>query len=49
MLSGVAAGAATAMLAAGYVQRIPVAVRFFPIFTLAGVAGALTPLLGELQ
>jgi 4-hydroxybenzoate polyprenyltransferase len=31
---------------AGYVQRIPVGVRFFPIFAIAGLAGSLVPLLG---
>lgn len=31
---------------AGYVQRIPVAVRFFPISSVAGIAGALVVLLG---
>jgi len=36
----------TLALGAGYVQRIPVGVRFFPIFAIAGVAGSLVPLLG---
>ena len=30
----------------GYVQRIPVGLRFFPIFAIAGLAGSLVPLLG---
>ena len=47
-LSGAAMAASIAALGAGYVQQIPVGVRFFPIFTIAGVTGALVPLLGEL-
>ena len=30
----------------GYIQRIPVGVRFFPVFAIAGVSGSLVPLLG---
>jgi len=48
ILSGAALTASVVALGAGYVQRIPVGVRFFPIFTIAGVTGALVPLLGEL-
>ena len=47
-LSGAAMAASIAALGAGYVQQIPVGVRFFPIFTIAGVTGALVPLLGDL-
>jgi len=43
---GAAVVVAAAALGAGYVQRIPVAVRFFPIFAIAGVSGSLVPLLG---
>jgi 4-hydroxybenzoate polyprenyltransferase len=46
MLPCAAVVAAVGALCAGYVQRIPVGVRFFPIFAIAGVAGALVPLLG---
>ena len=41
-----AVAVSAAAFCAGYVQRIPVAVRFFPIFAIAGLAGSLVPLLG---
>ena len=41
-----AVAVSAAAFCAGYVQRIPVAVRFFPIFAIAGVSGSLVPLLG---
>ncbi|MCP4378236.1 MAG: UbiA family prenyltransferase [bacterium] len=49
MLPCVAMAVAAGALCAGYVQRIPVGVRFFPIFAIAGVAGSLVPLLGAIQ
>jgi 4-hydroxybenzoate polyprenyltransferase len=48
-MAGVAMAASVVAFGAGYVQRIPIGVRFFPIFTIAGVTGALVPLLGELR
>ena len=49
VLSGVAVVISAAAFGVGYVQRIPVGVRFFPIFAIAGVAGSIAPLLGALQ
>ncbi|MDP6545446.1 MAG: UbiA-like polyprenyltransferase [Phycisphaerae bacterium] len=50
---GAGPGAAVAVsalaLGAGYLQRIPVGVRFFPIFAIAGVSGSLVPLMGAAQ
>jgi len=47
---GTAAGMALAVMivafAAAYCQKIPLPVRFFPISAIAGIAGALIPLLG---
>ena len=45
------AGAVVSGLAfcGGYVQRIPVSVRFFPIFAIAGLSGSLVPLLGAVR
>jgi len=48
MLSAAALGVAGGAFAAAYCQRIPVARRFFPISAVAGVAGALVPMLGGL-
>lgn len=44
--SGVAAAASVVAFVAGYLPRIPVHVRFFPISAIAGIAGALVVLLG---
>ena len=41
----IAAGA----FAAGYWQRLPLHVRFFPVSAIAGIAGALVPVLGRLR
>ena len=46
MLSAAALGVAGAAFAAAYCQSIPVARRFFPLSAVAGVAGALVPILG---
>jgi len=51
MLGGQALGTLAVVLSAGafgvgYIQRIPVGVRFFPVFAIAGVSGSLVPLLG---
>ncbi len=50
--AGAAAGAATAIAAgafiAAYWPGVPTRIRFFPISAVAGVAGAMVPLLGEL-
>jgi hypothetical protein len=50
---GIIPGASMAVsamaLCCGYVQRIPVGVRFFPIFAIAGVAGSIVPLLGAIK
>jgi len=51
--SGLAPGAAVIVSAIafglGYVQSIPAGMRFFPIFAIAGVAGAFVPLLGAIK
>lgn len=47
-LAGAAMTISMGAFVLGYVQRIPVRVRFFPIGAVASVAGALVPLLGEL-
>ncbi len=44
-----AAAVAVVAFVAAYWQRLPLAARFFPISAIAGVAGAMVPLLGELQ
>ena len=49
LLPGAAAMVSALALGCGYVQRIPVGVRFFPIFAIAGVAGSLVPLLGAIK
>ncbi|MBT3199930.1 MAG: UbiA family prenyltransferase [Phycisphaerales bacterium] len=49
MLGGAAMLVSIGALACGYIQRIPVGVRFFPIFAIAGVAGSIVPLLGAIQ
>jgi len=41
-----AVAVAALALGTGYVQRIPIGLRFFPIFAIAGVSGSLVPLLG---
>ncbi len=48
-MPGAALSTSVIALGAGHVPRIPAGVRFFPIFTIAGVTGALVPLLGELR
>jgi len=48
-LGGFAVALSAVAFAIGYVQRIPVRVRFFPIFAIAGVSGSLVPLLGVSQ
>jgi len=44
-----AVAVSAAAFCTGYVQRIPVGVRFFPIFAIAGVSGSLVPLLGAVR
>ena len=44
-----AAAVAVAAFVAGYWPRLPLAARFFPTSAIAGVAGAVVPLLGELR
>ena len=39
---------ALAALCVGYLQSLPLNVRFFPTSAVAGIAGALVPILGEL-
>ena len=46
---GAAAALSVLALGAGYIQSVPVGVRFFPIFAIAGVAGALVPLMGAIK
>jgi len=46
MLSFIALLVSATAFGAGYLQRIPVHVRFFPISAIAGIAGALVVLLG---
>ncbi|MDP6046870.1 MAG: UbiA-like polyprenyltransferase, partial [Phycisphaerae bacterium] len=48
-IPGAAAAVSVLAFGAGYLQRVPVGVRFFPIFAIAGVAGALVPLLGAIK
>jgi 4-hydroxybenzoate polyprenyltransferase len=48
VLSGAALLVAIGAFLAGYVPRIPLPVRFFPVSAVAGVAGAMIPLLGGL-
>ncbi len=48
LIAGVAAAVSILAFGTGYLQRIPISVRFFPIFAIAGVAGALVPLLGAI-
>jgi len=45
-LGGLAVALSGIAFAVGYVQRIPVGSRFFPIFAIAGVSGSLVPLFG---
>ena len=45
-IPGAAVAVSAMALGVGYVQRIDVGLRFFPIFTIAGVSGSLVPLLG---
>ncbi len=40
---------ALSALCLGYLQSLPLSVRFFPMSAIAGIAGALIPLLGELS
>ena len=47
-LSAAALGVVGGAFAAAYCQSIPVARRFFPISAVAGVAGAMVPILGGL-
>ncbi len=46
--SGIALGVAICGFAIAYWQRLPIAVRFFPVSVISGVAGAMVPLLGGL-
>ena len=48
-MAGVALAVAAGGLAMGHWTRIPVGKRFFPVSAIAGVAGALVPLLGGLR
>ena len=45
--SGLALTVMLVAFTAAYHQKIPLPVRFFPISAIAGIAGALIPLLGE--
>jgi 4-hydroxybenzoate polyprenyltransferase len=47
LASGLAAAVAVGAFVAGYWPRLPVGVRFFPVSAVAGIAGALVPLLGD--
>jgi len=49
VLSGLAATAATAAFVVGYWPTLPIRVRFFPVSAVAGIAGALVPLLGDVR
>ena len=44
--SGLALTVMLVAFTAAYHQKIPLPVRFFPISAIAGIAGALIPLLG---
>ncbi len=44
--SGIAMAVAICGFAIAYWQRLPIAVRFFPVSIISGVAGAMVPLLG---
>jgi 4-hydroxybenzoate polyprenyltransferase len=48
VIPGTALALALGALALAYWQRLPLRVRFFPVSALAGMAGALVPLLGGL-
>jgi len=43
--AGIALGVALTTMAVAYWQRIPIHVRFFPVSAIAGVAGAMVPML----
>ena len=47
--SGVAAGVAVGAFVAGYWPGLPIRVRFFPVSAVAGIAGAMVPLLGDIK
>ncbi|MCF7848160.1 MAG: putative 4-hydroxybenzoate polyprenyltransferase [Kiritimatiellales bacterium] len=46
LFSGIAAAVSIAAFAVAYLPSIPVHVRFFPIFAIAGIAGAFVVILG---
>ncbi|NQT88306.1 UbiA family prenyltransferase [bacterium] len=46
-LAGVACAVSAAGFVAGHWPTLPAAVRFFPVSVIAGVAGAIVPLLGD--
>ncbi|TAN37805.1 MAG: hypothetical protein EPN23_04640 [Verrucomicrobia bacterium] len=49
LFAGLALLVATAAFVLAYVEKVPLHVRFFPISAIAGIAGALIPLLGALR
>jgi len=49
LIPGAAATISVLALGAGYLQSVPIDVRFFPIFAIAGIAGALVPLMGAVK
>ena len=49
VLPMIAAAVAITAFVAAYWPRLPLSVRFFPTSAVAGVAGAIVPLLGELK
>jgi 4-hydroxybenzoate polyprenyltransferase len=49
VVSGVALAVTGIALATMYWERLPLAFRFFPVSAIAGIAGALIPLLKELK
>jgi 4-hydroxybenzoate polyprenyltransferase len=49
VFSGVALAISVAAFGLAYFQRVPLHVRFFPISAIAGIAGALIPLLGGVR
>jgi len=47
--AGVATAVAVGAFVAGYWPSLPIRVRFFPVSAVAGIAGALVPLLGDIR
>lgn len=47
--AGIAATVAVGAFVAGYWPSLPIRVRFFPVSAVAGIAGALVPLLGDVR